>query len=182
MDRALVYGTRGRTFESCRASQENTSDKIGDNLYNTVSEDHPWGILSYNPSYNRHPYERIFKQLEEHAIRNYGVRDQFKLAAGVVKKKQLITIGYNQLKSHPLQSQFGKNFDSVFLHAEIDAIRKSLRLLNTSELSDCVLYVLRVKRDPNGNWIRGMSKPCAGCYKAINNYGIKRVYYTTDGE
>lgn len=151
-------------------------------MFNTISEDHPWGVLTYKPHVNFHPNERIFKQLELHAINNYGVRDQFKLAAGVVKKKQLIAIGYNQLKSHPLQSQFGKNDDSVFLHAEIDAIRKSIRLLNTSELSDCVLYVLRVKRGSDGNWIRGMSKPCAGCYNAISNYGIKRVYYTTDGE
>lgn len=151
-------------------------------MFNTISENHPWGILSYNPNFNLHPNERIFRQLEFHAIQNYGIRDQFKLAAGVVKKNRLVAIGYNQLKSHPLQSQFGKNLDSVYLHAEIDAIRKSIRLLNTSELTDCVLYVLRVKRGSNGDWIRGLSKPCDGCYRAINNYGIKRVYYTTDGE
>jgi len=41
---------------------------------------------------------------------------------------------------------------------------------------------MRVKfEDTNAKkFVRGMSKPCEGCARAIAQFGIKKVYYTTE--
>ena len=48
--------------------------------------------------------------------------------------------------------------------------------MNVDDLKHTVLYVCRVKR--SGHW--GMSKPCEGCQRAILEFGIKKIFYTTD--
>ena len=74
--------------------------------------------------------KRIFQYLTKLALDNEGTKGRFRLAAGIVHKKSLIATGVNSYKSHPLMLQFGKNSDSIFLHAEVDAIKNALRLLS----------------------------------------------------
>src|ERR1700744_185704 len=90
--------------------------------------------------------------------------------------------GYNKKKTHPFQKRFGKNEDCIYLHAEIDAIKNWLRFCgDTEDLSDCDLFVMRIKRDGRrGPWVTGLSKPCEGCMRAIATFGIETVYYTED--
>lgn len=121
--------------------------------------------------------KRIFQYLTKLALDNEGTKGRFRLAAGIVHKKSLIATGVNSYKSHPLMLQFGKNSDSIFLHAEVDAIKNALRLLSVGQLKDCDMYVVRVKRD--GSY--GLAKPCEGCRNALALYGLKNVYYTHDG-
>ena len=59
------------------------------------------------------------------------------------------------------------------IHAEIDAImsgRKKIRFEGSK------IYVVRVKSDGTV----GNAKPCEMCEHVLFNYGIKRVYHTTD--
>lgn len=115
------------------------------------------------------------------AVENPGVRGKYKIAAGVVYKKHLVAAGVNSYKTHPLMWQFGKNQDSLFLHAEVDAIKNSLKLITHEQLRRCDLYIVRVKReDGNPVWQPGLAKPCKGCQHAIETFDIRRVYYTTD--
>lgn len=105
-----------------------------------------------------------------------------RLAACVVYKRDIVSFGVNQLKSHPFQAKFSKNEDSIFLHAETDAIKNSLKVINVDELSKSTLYVCRVKfadhKKRKFTW--GLSKPCEGCSKAIASFNIKKVCYTCD--
>ena len=48
-------------------------------------------------------------------------------------------------------------------HAEVNAIRKACRVLNTHDLSGCVLYT--------------SAEPCPMCLSAIIWANIKKVYY-----
>lgn len=126
---------------------------------------------------------RTMKLLRRLAIDNEGVRKRFKLAAAIVNKKTIISIGLNEMRTHPLQGKFRKNNDALFLHAEIAAIANALNHLNKEELKGSSLLIYRVKRKSSTNhrdWVDGLAKPCEGCMSAIVSFGIKRVLYSTD--
>lgn len=107
-----------------------------------------------------------------------------RLAACVVYRNDIVSFGINEMKSHPFQAKYGKNSNSVFLHAETSAIKNALKYLAQSELSKATLYICRVKfHDPSKNkMIFGLSKPCPGCFRCINTFNIRSVIYTLDNE
>ena len=94
-----------------------------------------------------------------------------KVAAVVACRNRIIAGGTNKLKTHPMAKHWGRNPDACYLHAEIDAIYKADRVAN---LGGMHLYVARTWK--NGE--AAMSKPCSGCQKAINFFGIKHTFYT----
>ena len=103
------------------------------------------------------------------------------IAAAIVYKNKVISYGFNQSKSHPFQNRFRKNPHSIFLHAEVDAIKNALRTLSNEDLSKCTLMVVRTKLDkPKGSHILGNAMPCIGCAACIEAFGIKKVIYSTD--
>ena len=123
---------------------------------------------------------RMFEYLRRLAIANEGIQGRFKLASAIVYKKYVISTGVNSYKTHPIMNGEGYKDGQVFLHAEMDAIRNALKLIDLNQLAQCDLYVVRVKR-PNyksKEWIYGLAKPCPGCTKAIANFGIKNVFYS----
>lgn len=65
-----------------------------------------------------------------------------------------------------------------YLHAEIDAIRKAIRRIGKDRLRDCSMYVARWKRTQTQEDVQGLAKPCKGCSKALEVYGIADVYWT----
>jgi tRNA(Arg) A34 adenosine deaminase TadA len=100
-----------------------------------------------------------------------------RIAAMLVQSNNVpVAVGANKMKTHPLQARFGKNEHAIYLHAEIDAIAKALKTLDTQELSKCVLYVCRTLQD--GSF--GLAKPCPGCQSAIRAFGIQTVVWTTE--
>jgi len=105
-----------------------------------------------------------------------------KFAAAVVYRNRIISVGMNSMKSHPLQAKYGKNKEAIFLHAEIAAIRNALRELEVDELSKCEIYIARVKKEKpfSKKYIWGLAAPCSGCRRAIAEFGLKRVIYTTN--
>lgn len=105
-----------------------------------------------------------------------------RLAACITYKGKIVSMGLNRPKSHPFQLLYGKNKDSLFLHAEIDAIYKATKRLDSHELSKSTLYVARVKRvsSVHKGFINGLARPCVGCARCIANFGIKKVVYTTE--
>lgn len=125
--------------------------------------------------------ENILKTLTKVAESNDEYSNA-RLAAAIVKNNKIISIGINRKKSDPLQARFGKNEDSIYLHAEIHAIKNALREIVVEDLSKCDLYICRVKRpsQKSNKFIWGLSKPCCGCSRAIAEFGIRNVVYTTD--
>lgn len=108
------------------------------------------------------------------------------MAAVVHKDKEIISLGWNKKKSHPFQARFSKNEDCIYLHAEVDAIKNALkrdRLSGSEDLSDCSLFVFRMKKESKkGPYITGLAKPCEGCMRAIVTFGIKNVYFSEDNK
>lgn len=102
-----------------------------------------------------------------------------RVSAVLVIKNRIIAFGTNRRKSHPFQAEYGKNKDSIFLHAETDCIKNALKRVDMEELRHATMYVARVKKRDNQD-VWGMAKSCCGCTRAIVEYGIKRVVYTTD--
>lgn len=119
--------------------------------------------------------------LETIAIDVAPVRSS-KIAAAIVIKNKLISVGTNKYKSHPFQLKFSRNPESIYLHAEVDAIKNALKKVDVEDLKRATLYVARVKREKafDRGWIWGNSRCCKGCSSAIVAFDIKNVYYTTD--
>lgn len=105
-----------------------------------------------------------------------------RLAAAIVKNNQIISIGTNRMKTDPFQARFGKNQHAIYLHAEIHAIKNALKTMSISDLAGSDLYICRIKRpfSTAKHYIRGLAKPCEGCARAIVEFGIRRVIYSTD--
>jgi deoxycytidylate deaminase len=105
---------------------------------------------------------------------------QARLAAAIVYRRQVVAYGVNQRKSHPLQKRFGKNSDSIYPHAEVNAVRNSVnRMGGVDFLRESVLIVARM-RVIDGKWRRGLAKPCSGCERCIEAFGIRDVVWTED--
>lgn len=121
---------------------------------------------------------RIFKLLNKVADYSAPVGNA-RIAASVVRKGEVISIGTNSYKSDPLQAKFSKNEHAIYLHAEISAIKKALKKVGVSDLKDCSLYVVR-RKHKDGIMCDAMAKPCLGCQKAIESFGICNVFYTKD--
>lgn len=108
---------------------------------------------------------------------NQGVSGKFKLAAGLVYRKRLISTGINSYRTHPIMLNGAYNEHQIHLHAEAAC------LVNAREIpSGSVLYVVRVKRGINGVYITGLAKPCRGCMSLIQHFGVDTVEYTLDGQ
>jgi tRNA(Arg) A34 adenosine deaminase TadA len=101
---------------------------------------------------------------------------RFKHTAAVVYKGKIIGIGFNSLKSHPLQMKYGRNKDSIYLHAEVAAIKNALRRVSVEFLKHTTL--ISVRKRPDGSV--GIAKPCCGCERCIAEFGIKKVYWTDE--
>ena len=123
--------------------------------------------------------DKIWKLLEKIAIPSVPVSRQ-RLAACVVYKNEIVSVGYNKLKTHPISKRFQKHEEAIFLHAEAMALNEASKCLSPQELSKAELYVLRVKKSDCGATVWGLSKPCSGCMSAIEHFDIKKVYYTNN--
>ena len=124
--------------------------------------------------------EGILHTLTKIAEANDGSNVRF--ASAVVYRNKIVSIGINHRKSHPFQKKYAKNSEAIYLHAEIHAIKNALREIPVGDLSKCDLYITRVKRPQSfsDKYVWGLSKPCAGCARAIVEFGIRKTIYTCD--
>lgn len=124
--------------------------------------------------------EGILHTLAKVAAANPAQRE--KLAAAVVYRNKIVSIGMNSMKSHPLAAKYGKNEHAIFLHAEVAAIKNALREIDVDDFTKCDIYITRVKKEApfTKKYVWGLAKPCAGCERAIAEFGFKRVIYTCD--
>jgi tRNA(Arg) A34 adenosine deaminase TadA len=125
--------------------------------------------------------ERNWNVLEKLALAIEPASRQ-RMTAMLVYKNEVIALGYNKMKTHPIAKRFQKHEEAIYLHAEIDCIKNALKVVDVDFLAKCTMYVLRVKRPDHDHnaFVRGLAKPCCGCEMALDQFGIKKVYYTTD--
>lgn len=119
--------------------------------------------------------EGIFALLKEVAKNSPRVSNA-RMAAAIVYKSNVIAVGTNQYKTHPFQAEFGTNEECVYWHAENRAIHDARKQLSDRRLSKCDLYVLRINQAEE----HCMARPCDGCMKTIERFGLRTVYYTVD--
>ena len=94
----------------------------------------------------------IFKKLNKKAIKNNDIP----VSCLILKNNKIISYAYNmrEKRKNPIN------------HAEIIAIQKAAKKMNTWNLSDCELYVTL--------------KPCNMCLEVIKSAHIKKVNYILD--
>jgi deoxycytidylate deaminase len=126
-------------------------------------------------------HENIFNTLRVLAVDVAPIKSS-RMTAAIVRGKEIISFGANQMRTHPFQAKFGKNPESLFWHAETNAIFNALRVVDVDSLKKADLYVCRVKYSSTKReqFILGNAKPCMGCAKCIADFGVKRVFYTTE--
>lgn len=128
---------------------------------------------------------KISKNLLNTLTRVAEANDEYpraRMAAALIKGGTVMAIGTNRRKTDPLQAKYSKNADAIYLHSEINCIKNALRNYSVEELEGSTMYVCRVKRphETSKKWVWGLAKPCEGCSRAIAEFGIKNVVYTTD--
>ena len=123
-------------------------------------------------------HAKMFKVAE--ATSNVSEFPRIQIGAVIARKNNIIAVGVNQTKSHPLQKKYNQNrFDDKHdtcqhhLHAEMDAISK---VKNPEDFERATIYVYR----KNLNGELAMSKPCEACMTKIIETGIKKIGYTTN--
>ena len=105
-----------------------------------------------------------------------------RLGAVLVSHNKVVNASPNLEKTHPMQAHLNKlrGFDPMgsgernILHAEIATLLKSRDL--DIEWNKSMLFIARLKK--NGDL--GLARPCNACMGRIKQYGIKKMYYTTD--
>ena len=115
------------------------------------------------------------------AVSKTSSYNAYKIGAVIVNKKEIISVGCNVKKTHPMQKKLNplrySNWDDVspklhhFLHAEMSAIIHS----DNKDLSKMSIYVYRETKEGK----MANSRPCNACMQALREKGIKRIFYTT---
>lgn len=122
---------------------------------------------------------RYFKKAKMAAT----ISDYNKIHIGCIAVYQgnVIGIGCNTVKTHPIQKYYNKYRDSwnkngikPTLHAEINCLN-CIRHLDIN-FQKVKLYIFRTRLDREF----GMSRPCPSCMAAIKDLGIKHIYYTSN--
>lgn len=118
------------------------------------------------------------------AKRVAGTSDYYKTHVGCVAvyQGQVIGIGCNCNKTHPLQKYYNRfrdihcnGFEALpKLHAEINCLN-SIRHANIN-FAKVKLYIYRARKDQQF----GMSRPCPSCMAAIRDLGIRDIFYTSN--
>jgi tRNA(Arg) A34 adenosine deaminase TadA len=103
-----------------------------------------------------------------------------KIASAVFYKGVPVSFGFNQPKTHPFALKYARKDGAIYWHAESDAIYKAKKRLSTFEMKRSTIVTVRVKYDFKKRPMIGISKPCAGCMRCIEDAEIGRVVYTED--
>ena len=111
-----------------------------------------------------------------------GTHPKVWIAAALVHRNKIISYGVNQMKTHPYQRKYGRNSEAIYWHAETSAIYIASVRLGFAKFKNSTLYISRLKYDSpdKEDLVSGIAKPCDGCMRCINDYGIKNVIYTLD--
>lgn len=105
--------------------------------------------------------------------------DKFQIGCVAVYQGNIIGVGCNLNKTHPIQQYYNKYRGVTMkypakLHAEIHCLNQ-IKYLNIN-FSKVKLYIYRIRKDQPF----GLARPCPSCMAAIKDLGIKTIYYTTN--
>jgi tRNA(Arg) A34 adenosine deaminase TadA len=100
----------------------------------------------------------------------------YKIGAVIVKRKSVISCGFNSRKTHPLMVKYNppEIVKKPVLHAEIHAIS----LARVSDLIGSTMYIGRLTK----TGLLGNSRACIACYTAMKDYGVESMVYVEQGK
>jgi deoxycytidylate deaminase len=94
----------------------------------------------------------------------------------LVRKNNVLAIGVNQYKSHPLCALYGYVMQEI--HSELDAILKATRQDGKVPRRTTLINMRLSTRSTLRRPVLRMAKPCDCCMKLIMASDIWRCYYT----
>lgn len=121
--------------------------------------------------------DRVYDVLVRESRRADVVKSSYH-AAAIVYRNQILSVGLNRRKTHPVMAKYQKNEKRIFLHAEVDALIRFVNRYGMELLPDCSLYVLRTTKTGRV----ADSKPCSGCMSMIQAFRVGNVYWTSKKE
>ncbi len=133
--------------------------------------------MLYNSDY------KFFKKARK--VANISDYKNLHIGCIAVYQGQIVGLGCNSNKTHPRQKYYNsfRLIDDDFnyleslppkIHAEMSCLN-SIRNLDL-DFSKVKLYIYRIRHDQKF----GMARPCPACMAAIQDIGIRNIYYTTD--
>jgi deoxycytidylate deaminase len=116
---------------------------------------------------------RIYRLIYDEVFNHPSKRELASLHGSVIcRGGSILSIGYNSPRANSFSENYAQH-PGWTRHSELSAIQKVRRKI---DLNGCVMYNLRI--DKNG-LIRN-SRPCGGCEKLLIDYGIKKVFFSTE--
>jgi deoxycytidylate deaminase len=99
------------------------------------------------------------------------------IGAVLVVGRDIISVGVNGRKSHPLQKYYNKfrfldDNAHHLMHAELEALVRGRAMIR----SNATMYIYRLLRTGE----QGMCRPCGGCMRALSDYKIGNIVYSTN--
>lgn len=106
------------------------------------------------------------------------------VASCLVTGSYMLGSHYNSTKTDPFQNRFKRNVQSIYLHAEVSAVKSAIKKIGIDQLKDCVMFTLRLKYYDcfRKRIVWGLAKPCAGCEMLIKEFEIPTVVYSVNQE
>lgn len=96
----------------------------------------------------------------------------------VWRNDKLVSFGTNR-ETHFNDERYMKNPDVVGMHAEVAALLSAET--RPYDLVGAVVYVARAKKTRrDGVFVAGLARPCAGCMRALHDFGVAEVHWTRD--
>jgi len=93
----------------------------------------------------------------------------YQLCSLIVKRNRVLAVGYNSRKTSPMM----QNSHMQMWHAESHAVSRCPQ----NELDGAEIIVARVRSSGKP----GLARPCKICEDILRRYGIRRVFYTVNG-
>lgn len=90
-----------------------------------------------------------------------------RLGAVVVRGNEIIGVGFNKRKTHPLSETRFNN-----IHAELSAVLNA----GLEDLQGCSIFVYRETRQGQP----AMARPCVHCLKLLKQLSVSKIYYTIE--
>lgn len=120
-------------------------------------------------------FEKLTKLYDDiYDVRPYK---KIKMVSFLLYKGKIVSFGTNSEKTSVKQNYYrkkaiGEDYEYDKRHSEVDCLNKITANVN---LKKCELVVISKKNDGSFR----LAKPCPICQRAIKDYGIKKVWFTT---
>lgn len=120
-------------------------------------------VRIYDDIYSGSPYERL------------------KVVSFLIYKGKIVNFGVNSEKTSPMQKFYRKKTSLATIPNFIDKEHSEINLLRRTyfgefDMRRVELVVISKRNDGNFR----LARPCCTCMRAVKDYGIQNIYYTTN--